>query len=122
MLAELGLTYPQYLVMMALWGKDDRTVTDIARTLHLPAHGLLPVLNRLADAGLIARHRDPDDRRSTRLTLTPAGLALERTAASVQQRVACRSRLTPDAVADLRSKLHDLSRDLRTPLPLPGDP
>ena len=80
--------------MMALWGEDDQTVTDLARALHLPVHGLLPVLNRLAEAGLVARDRDPVDRRDA-TTLTPAGRALELEAATVQRTVACRARLTP---------------------------
>jgi DNA-binding MarR family transcriptional regulator len=113
LLAELGLTYPQYLVMMALWARDDQTVSDVARTLHQPAQGLLPVLSRLVGAGLVTRNPDPDDRRATRLTLTPAGATLEQTAALVQQRVACQTLLTPDGLADLRARLQGLVADLR---------
>ena len=73
LLAELGLTYPQYLLMMALWEQDDQPVTAPARTLHLPAHGVLPVLTRLAEAGLVSpapRSRrptgDPGDAHASR--------------------------------------------------------
>ncbi|GAA1843724.1 MarR family winged helix-turn-helix transcriptional regulator [Microlunatus capsulatus] len=113
LLAELGLTYPQYLLMMALWEQDDQPVTALARTLHLPAHGVLPVLTRLAEAGLVSRRPDPVDRRVTRVTLTPAGAALEGSAAAAQRVVASRTRLAPDAFRELRSGLHELSAVLR---------
>ena len=113
LLAELGLTYPQYLLMMALWERDDQTVTEIAQTLHLPGHGLLPVLGRLVAAGLITRRPDPADRRAIRLALTEAGAALEVAAAVAQQEVACRTRRTPEVLDGLRSQLHQLTGDLR---------
>ncbi|WP_197677229.1 MarR family winged helix-turn-helix transcriptional regulator [Friedmanniella luteola] len=112
LLAELGLTYPQYLLLMALWEHDDQTVTELAETLRLPAHGLLPVLTRLEQSDLLLRNRDAADRRVVRITLTPGGRALERRAARVQHRVACQTRLPAAALAELRTQLHHLSQDL----------
>lgn len=112
LLAELGLTYPQYLLLMALWEDDDQTVTQLGETLRLPAHGLLPVLTRLEQAGLLRRARDAADRRVVRIMLTPTGRALERQAAAVQHQVACQTRLSSSALAGLRTQLHHLTDDL----------
>lgn len=76
LLDELGLTYPQYLVMVTLWERDDRTVGEIGERLFLESNTLTPLLKRLEAAGFLSRRRDPADERQVRLVLTPEGRAL----------------------------------------------
>ena len=82
-LAPLGLTHPQYLVMLALWEKSPRRVGEIADLLYLEAATLSPLLKRLAAQGLIVRERDPADERALAVELTAAGRALRQRALEV---------------------------------------
>lgn len=73
-----GLTYPQYLTMLALWSGPPRaTVGELGRRLRLDSGTLTPLLKRLEGAGLVVRERDPDDERRVQISLTPAGEALQ---------------------------------------------
>ncbi|WP_199806978.1 MULTISPECIES: MarR family winged helix-turn-helix transcriptional regulator [unclassified Streptomyces] len=83
LLDELGLTYPQYLVMLVLWDRDGSTVSDLGKALQLESSTLSPLLKRLEAAGLLRRERRPDDERSVALRLTDAGAALRERAAAV---------------------------------------
>jgi len=93
LLAAIGLTYPQYLVMLVLWERDGLTVSELGERLHLDSGTLTPLLKRLEGAGLLARLRDAQDERRVRTTLTPEGRALraaaERIPACVLQRTQC---------------------------------
>jgi len=82
-LEPLGLTHPQYLVMLALWERSPRRVRDLAGALYLEPATLSPLLKRLEAAGLIERRRDPDDDRALAVSLTPAGVALRERALTV---------------------------------------
>jgi len=82
-LEPLGLTHPQYLVMLALWESSPRRVRDLAETLYLEPATLSPLLKRLESGGLLERRRDPDDERALAVSLTPAGLALRERALAV---------------------------------------
>ena len=75
-LEPLGLTHPQYLVMLALWERSPRTATDIADALLLEPATLTPLLRRLESAGLVTRERSARDIRALDVKLTPAGHAL----------------------------------------------
>lgn len=75
-LEPLGLTHPQYLVMLALWERSPRTATDIAGALLLEPATLTPLLRRLEAAGLVTRERNARDIRALDVKLTPAGQAL----------------------------------------------
>ena len=75
-LGALGLTYPQYLVLVLLWGRDTRTVREVADALRLDHGTLTPLLRRMESAGLITRSRGTDDERTVLIGLTPAGDAL----------------------------------------------
>jgi DNA-binding MarR family transcriptional regulator len=108
LLADLGLTYPQYIVLMALWEREDVSVGDLGLRLGLPSSGVTPVLDRLEAAGLLVRRRGTDDRRVVVVALTDAGRALEAQAARAQHRVRCQTLLSADALAGLREELHDL--------------
>src|SRR3954469_18437946 len=73
LLDELGVTYPQYLVLLALWERDARTVKDLGAALQLDSSTLSPLLKRLEAGGLVARERRADDERSVLIRLTPDG-------------------------------------------------
>ena len=83
LLANLDLTYPQYLVMLALWERDDRTIGELCRALDLETGTLSPLLKRLERRGLLTRTRSRADERSVRVMLSPRGKALEVRAATV---------------------------------------
>ena len=108
MLDKIGLTYPQFLVMMVLWEADDISVGTLADRLDLPANGLAPVLDRLVKAGLVERQRDPSDRRVHRMRLTDAGRDLEHEGGRIAGEVRCRTRLPEDELMKLRGAIMDL--------------
>jgi MarR family transcriptional regulator, organic hydroperoxide resistance regulator len=76
LLDALGLTYPQYLAMFALWENDNLSVKELGELLHLDSGTLTPLLKRLEAMGLVRRARDPADERSVRISLTPAGIEM----------------------------------------------
>lgn len=107
-LGRLGLTYPQYLVMVVLWERGVHTVRNLADALRLDPSTLTPLLKRLQAAGWVSRERDAVDERVVHISLTAEGRALRRPVAAIQKQVACRTRLPESDFIDLRSRLHDL--------------
>ncbi len=87
LLEPLGLTYPQYLVMLVLWESDGRSVIALADRLHLDSATLTPLLKRLEAAGLVARTRDTHDNRILLITLTATGRALQAQAEDVPRQL-----------------------------------
>ena len=85
LLDTLGLTYPQYLVMLALWERDGLTVSELGERLFLDSGTLTPLLKRLEAQGQIARLRDVQDERRVRITLTAEGRALRDQAEAIPQ-------------------------------------
>ncbi|MBD9722347.1 MarR family transcriptional regulator [Streptomyces sp. ID-01-6.2a] len=83
LLDELGLTYPQYLVMLALWERDSISVRDLGAALQLESSTLSPLLKRLEAGGLLRRERRTDDERSVAIRLTDSGARLEERARTV---------------------------------------
>lgn len=83
LLEPLGLTYPQYLVMMALWERSPRTVNDIGEAVDLDSGTLTPLLNRLEATGYVSRRRDKEDGRRVQIKLTAAGDRLRQDAVNV---------------------------------------
>jgi MarR family transcriptional regulator, organic hydroperoxide resistance regulator len=116
LLAPLGLTYPQYLVMLVLWEDDGLTVSTLGARLALDSGTLTPLLKRLELLGLVQRLRDSADERRVRLQLTPAGRALKARARAVPQAVARASGCELGELADLTARL----KGLRTRLLDPG--
>lgn len=110
LLQKIGLTYPQYLVMMVLWERDDQSVHQLGERLLLSPHGLSPLLERMSRAGIVTRERDPQDGRVLRVRLTKAGTRLRAAASSIQAAVVCQTSLTPQALDGMRDQLHDLVR------------
>ena len=83
LLAGLGLTYPQYLVMLVLWESDGLMVSEIGSRLFLDSGTLTPLLKRLESSGLIVRFRDEQDERCVRVNLSPEGRRLRARAARI---------------------------------------
>lgn len=119
-LAGLGLTYPQYLVMIVLWQHGATTASEIAARLDLGANAMTPILDKLEDAGFVQRTRSAEDRRVVRVELTPGGRRLEEAASLAQQEVECRTLLDPEALAELRDELHALVRRMEEPEDAPS--
>ena len=107
-LNDLGLTYPQFLVMLVLWEHDARRLGEIADYLLLATHAVSPIIDRLEEAGLVRRVKDESDGRAVQVALTKAGKELEADAAQVQEEVRCRTFLDHDEVVELRARLHEL--------------
>lgn len=84
-LEKLGITYPQYLVLMILWENDRLPVTDIARKLILNTNTITPLLKRMEQTGLIARKRSPEDERKVMIELTDKGRAMQEEAARIPE-------------------------------------
>ena len=109
LLDRLGLTYPQFLVLMCLWTEDARSVGALGHALSLDSSTLTPMLKRLEAQGLLTRRRDSADERRVIVTLTDQGLALEDAAQGV---VECAARDIGLALPEQR-QLHDLLARLR---------
>lgn len=109
LLAELGLTYPQYLVMVVLWEHQTCSVKDIGSMLRLDSGTLSPLLKRLESAGFIKRQRRADDERVVDILLTEEGRALSQRAADVPARVGCQFGLERDEYNELMGLLKKLT-------------
>lgn len=113
LLEPLGLTYPQYLVMLALWEQAPRTVKALGQALDLDSGTLTPLLKRLEAAGFVTRRRDPEDERKLQVELTTAGLALREKAAEIPAALACQLHLPIADIVELRATLQDLARRMK---------
>lgn len=114
LLEPLGLTYPQYLVMLVLWEEDDVSVKQLGDRLALDSATLTPLLKRLEQQGLVERSRDTEDERVVRVKLGKAGRALEKKAQDIPARLACQFSDTVDdaalkKIARLRGELRALA-------------
>jgi DNA-binding MarR family transcriptional regulator len=105
LLEPMGLTHPQYLVMLALWEHDPRSGRELARLLQLDPGTLTPLLKRLESAGLLVRRRDPSDERSLAVTLTPAGRALRSQAERIPPAIIERLGMSLPELQDLHGAL-----------------
>ena len=105
LLDEIGLTYPQYLVMVVLWSKDGRTVKELGQALFLESNTLTPMLKRLEALDYVVRRRDAKDERQVRVCLTQKGGALHDRAAQIP---AC----VLDAVGVSHDDLARIQKDL----------
>lgn len=91
LLGPLGLTYPQYLVMMVLWAEGNASVRALGERLGLDSGTLTPLLKRLQSGGLVRRTRDAQDQRVVNIRLTPKGVALRARAKGVPVELLCRA-------------------------------
>jgi DNA-binding MarR family transcriptional regulator len=108
LLSALGLTYPQYLALVALWEDDDQTVGSLGDRLLLESSTLTPLLKRLEVMGYVARRRDAADERQVRVTLTEAGRALRDKAAEVPGCIADAAGLDADTARRLLGEITNL--------------
>jgi len=108
LLTPLGLTYPQYLVMMVLWERDSLSVSEIGARLFLDSATLTPLLKRMEAAGVIDRIRAANDERQVIVTLTDAGRALKVRAASVPQAAFCKVLCTREDLTKIKQQLEAL--------------
>jgi DNA-binding MarR family transcriptional regulator len=112
LLEPLGLTYPQYLVMLVLWEGDGISVSQLGERLALDSGTLTPLLKRLQSAGLLQRLRDTADERRVLLRLSAAGRDLKARAAAVPAAVACASGCELDELQQLTNRLKSLRDQL----------
>lgn len=117
LLAPLGLTYPQYLVMLVLWETDGLTVSQVGERLSLDSGTLTPLLKRVEAAGLVQRLRDAADERRVLLQLTPQGRALKAQALAVPESVACAAGCKLDELTALTARLKALRDDITRSTP-----
>ena len=108
LLDAIDLTYPQYLVMLALWQHGAGPVSEVAARLQLGASAVTPLIDQLVKSGYVARARSRSDRRLVIVMLTTKGVDLQEAAAEAQKQVVCRTGLTDQALATLRTDLHTL--------------
>ena len=113
LLDALGLTYPQYLVMLLLWEQDGRSVNEIAHPLHLDSGTLTPLLKRMEKTGLVTRQRDTKDERIMRIHLTPHGQSLRERARAIPPAMLCASGLELNGLVALRDGVKTLGQNLR---------
>lgn len=111
-LRDLGLTYPQYLVMLVLWEHDELPVKKLGEHLRLDSGTLSPLLKRLEAAGLVRRERSARDERSVEVRLTGEGVALRRRALQVPRRIAASTGFDTDEIRTLRARLDELTTAL----------
>ena len=109
LLAELGLTYPQYLTMLVLWERGEIPVKELGSALRLDYGTVSPLLKRLEAAGLVRRERSAADERSVRLVLTHEGEAMRERAEKVPAQLLLSTGLEGAEIARLRADLHRLA-------------
>lgn len=112
LLDRFGLTYPQYLVLLALWQQDAMTVKRIGEELGLDSGTLSPLLKRLEAAGYVRRLRDPADERQVIVSLTGNGRSLKTEAFNILAEIGKASGCSLDEIGELRDALHRLAHRL----------
>lgn len=112
LLKPLGLTHPQYLVLLVLWERPECTMGDLRQSLCLDTGAITPLVKRMESAGLLKRVRDTADERRVWVRLTDKGLALRDRVAEVRQEVGRRIPLAAAKLAELRATLQDLNAAL----------
>ena len=108
LLEKLGLTYPQYLVMLVLWERRSARVGELSTALYLDSGTLTPLLKRLEANGLVRRERSAEDERRVEVSLTREGEALKKRALEVPGALACRVGLGNERFIGLRAELRAL--------------
>lgn len=112
LLAPLGITYPQYLVMLVLWEKDRITVSEIGKRLYLESSTLTPMLKKLENSGLITRQRSEQDERQVLIGLTEQGVALKQQAQAIPELIQQTSQCDLQTLIELKHQLEQLRAKL----------
>lgn len=108
LLQKLGLTYPQYLVLLTLWERDELTVSALGGRLYLDSGTLTPLLKRLESSGFLRRQRASHDERQVIVSLTAAGKNLRQQAQVIPQQVSCSAECSLDELNALTKELQRL--------------
>ncbi len=108
LLDRLGVTYPQYLVLLALWAEDGRGVGSLGEQLMLESSTLTPLLKRMEAAGLLRRERNPEDERQVIVRLTSKGRKLRDKAKAVPKSVLAATRCTAKELGRLRDRMTEV--------------
>jgi DNA-binding MarR family transcriptional regulator len=109
-LDQLGLTYPQYIAIVALWEEEDQTVSHLGEKLFLESNTLTPILKKLESMGYLTRRRDPRDERQVRVNLTEAGRRLREKGLTMN--LIKQTRLPPEEFAKLQKAVSNLRNSL----------
>lgn len=113
LLDKLGITYPQYLVLNALWEEDERPVGAIAERLSLEPSTVTPLVKRLEAAALVSRTRHPEDERRVVVSLTPRGRQLQEDSRCLGQELLTRSGMKPKELMALNAQVQRLRQVLK---------
>lgn len=113
LLEPLGLTYPQYIVLMILWEDAPCTVSHIGQRAQLASNTLTPLLKRLEETGLLLRERSSADERVVNISLTPAGRALRQKCACIPTQLLERMGSSPEEARKLKKQLDRLLAHLQ---------
>lgn len=112
-LDPLGLTYPQYLVMLAIWDADNMSVTDICRATRLDTGTVTPILKRLEVKGLVYRKRSAEDERRRMISLTDDGESLRSPASKVPGQMACLNAISVDEAKQIKSLAEKMYQNIK---------
>ena len=115
-LVRVGLTYPQYLVLLVLWERDGSRISDLAGALHLDAATVTPLVQRLEAGGWVKRLRVPGDDRMVSVTLQPQGWAARDRVSEVQKAMACQTGLRPAEFDRLKAELLQMADRMNSTL------
>jgi DNA-binding MarR family transcriptional regulator len=113
MLDPLGLTYPQYLVLLVLWEGDGLMVKEIGARLQLDSGTMTPILKRLEAAGYIRRIRSPENERQLRVELTDSGRAIREKALAARENVVCALGGSEKRIQEIKQATDEILRYLR---------
>src|SRR5690554_6638576 len=112
LLDQIGLTYPQYLAMLALWEEDGVTVSTLGARLYLDSGTLTPLLKRLEKAGFLTRERNEEDERQVLIRLTQEGRALKKRAMDIPRKIIAATGANVPEIINLRKRLKKLRSEL----------
>ncbi|MBB6630088.1 MarR family winged helix-turn-helix transcriptional regulator [Clostridium algidicarnis] len=111
-LEKLGLTYTQYIALLALWEKDKVTVKELGNRLYLDSGTLTPLLKKMEENGLLLRERQKDDERKVLITLTKAGVDLRQKALEIPKSILCSTNLDKEKSIELREDIKSLLKHI----------
>lgn len=112
LLSKLGLTYPQYLVMLLLWQETPRSVSDLGKALYLDSGTLTPLLKRLEISGLVIRRRGSDDERRVEVFLTERGAELRSLAENIPKALQEAIQCSQSEIIELRGRVNALIKQI----------
>tara|TARA_B110000971_G_C19573421_1_gene304073 strand:+ start:58 stop:537 length:480 start_codon:yes stop_codon:yes gene_type:complete len=111
-LKEIGITYPQYLVLITLWESNTSTASEIGAILKLDLPTITPILQKLEAMKFISRKRSEEDNRVIIVSLTQKGLEIEKIIAEIQHKVACKTHLSDTEFNKLKDTLNELTETM----------